>query len=178
MVPGISDLSNIYDDYLNQIILSVGTLRKQVSEDQIQALVQDLHEYPNVVVMGHMQSANTAMTFQQNLFCAGKWSDSLIRPSEQIDYFYSPSYGTEKTLILIFSVTGVFFKNYFPNGEQLPPPGKAKLYMLTCNPDFRAPDGIHAVLNTCTGKNIEGANLSLELLSNIICFQYHALSHI
>lgn len=71
-VPNIKNHADVYNDYLNQVVFNIEILKSQVPSAQIQALVRDLQDYSDVMIMGHMQSANTAMTFQQNLFCAGE----------------------------------------------------------------------------------------------------------
>ncbi|WP_158098234.1 hypothetical protein [Faecalibacterium sp. An192] len=44
--------------------------------------------------------------------------------------------------------------------------------MLTCNPDYRPEPYVTMTLNTGTGHYLDGANLSLDLLGNLICQQY------
>ena len=122
--------------------------------------------------MGHMQAACNAITFQENLFCAGKMIDCYARPAEQVEFFTSPDFGAQPQLILVFSVSGVFFSKYFPPDFKLHLPEDVELYMLTCSPDYKPEPFVTQTLNTRTGPHLDGANLSLDLLGNLICQQF------
>ena len=172
LLPFLHGQKDIYEPYLGRVEEQIRQLRQHISAEQIRQIVQKIRQYDHVVVMGHMQSACNAIAFQQNLFCAGKMIDSYIRPAEQIGFFTAPDFGAQPQLILVFSVSGVFFSKYFPSDFQLHLPKGVELVMLTCNPDYRPEKFVTMTLNTGTGHYLEGANLSLDLLGNVICQQY------
>ena len=113
LLPFLHGQMDIYEPYLARVEQQISQLRQHISAEQIHLMVQKIRQYDKVVVMGHMQAACNAISFQQSLFCAGKMIDSYIRPAKQVEFFMAPDFGAQPQLILVFSVSGVFSANIF-----------------------------------------------------------------
>lgn len=145
----------------------IDSLEKNVNEVELMELARAIAEFQQVYIMGHLQSGGTAFNMQYNLFEVRKMTEAFSDISHQKEVFRQLS-GRE--LIIIFSVSGKFFQDYFEQGVPDVPNG-VKIYMITSNQEIPDMKGVK-VIRCDTSGDIAACNLSLEIIANIIVLKY------
>lgn len=163
------DQSDWVNSYLNALKKNFKKLHTAGLQKQIEMLVQDIHEYHQVYLLGNMQSGNTASNLHYNLHVVKKNISAITGLKEQRQVLESEHSGR---LIVIFSVSGEYFYALFPNGEVPRQASGSKLWLITTSPEIRKVKGIDVILNCGTGTDLAGSNICLEIVSNLIAYRY------
>lgn len=154
--------------YLNSCRTYMDALENNIKELELIRLVHSIAKSPKVYFMGHSQAGSTAFNLQYNLYEAKKMTTAVNDLREQKDIFNNL---TGRELIVVFSVSGRFFQDYFNDNVISNCPADTKIYMITSNPEIDLIEGM-TVINTRTTTDIAGGNISLEMLANIIFLKY------
>lgn len=133
-------------------------------------MINDLKGERNVTLMGHMQSGNTAMNMQHNLFVTDKILSVLTRSTSQVEYFRT---ATSNDIPVIFSVSGDFLEDLFYGTPQFSPRKKPKIYLITANPDIGKKTYADIIYNCKSGYILSGGNASLDVMQQIITLSYY-----
>ena len=160
-------------NYISQYIENLLFLQNTMDDLKLNALINDIKNFQNIVVMGNMQSGNTALSLQNNLFITGKVIQALTNPSEQLSYFQTCS---KDDLVIIFSVSGNFLDNLFVNHLDFDFVNKPKIYLITCNPNIKTKKFIDVLYNCKNGFGLSAGNSSLDFIEKMITISYYHLT--
>lgn len=163
------DETNWMDQYINGVRDNLELLQTPELQAKIEALVQDIKRFPNVYLMGNMQSGNTASNLRYNLHVVKKNIHSVNSLKEQTHIL---QHGKQDSLIVIFSVSGEYFRALFSGGVIPKQPARTKIWLVTTNPAVNRMEGVDEILNCKTGSDLAGANICLEMAANLIAFGY------
>lgn len=155
--------------YLNIVEQNLSKLRTPDFLEQLELLVKDIHDYPFVSLMGNMQSGSTASNLYYNLHVCKKNISAATGLKEQTRVFEETR---RDRLIVIFSVSGEYFRALFPVGEVPKQALGSKVWMVTTNPAIRRIDSVDAFLNCGTGSDLASSNICLELVAELIAGCY------
>lgn len=161
--------SDLIGDYLASVQNHLAMLHTPEIQNQIIALADDIKQYRQVYLLGNMQSGKTASSLHYNLHVLKKDIIALTSLKEQVEILKSCQRGT---LIVIFSVSGEYFRALFPGGEIPLHPADSKIWMVTTNPALKYMDGVDSILNCRTGSDLAGSNICLEMTANLIALSY------
>lgn len=168
-LPKRGDRSQWMEGYFSEIGKKLALLQAEEVQKGIESLVQDIHDYQQVYLVGNMQSGSTASNLHYNLHVAKKnlFAVSGLKEQKQVLEKRSPD-----KLLVIFSVSGEYFRALFPSGEIPKQAPGSKTWMVTTNPAIHKMEGVDAVLNCKTGSNLAGSNICLEMAANLIAYCY------
>lgn len=155
--------------YLDRVEQNLEKLHSPAFLDQLELLVKDIHDYPRVALMGNMQSGSTASNLQYNLHVPKRNIVAVTGLKEQTQMLEK---GHKRCLLIIFSVSGEYFRALFPGGEIPKQAPDSKVWMVTTNPAIRHTEGVDAVLNCGTGSDLAGSNICLEMAAELIAGCY------
>lgn len=164
--------SNWMAGYMDSIRRNLDLMQNPMIREKIERLSHDIYSYRKVFLLGNMQSGKTASNLHYNLHVVKKNIYAVSSLKEQIQVFDVCRQGT---LIVIFSVSGEYFRALFPGGEIPKHPAGSKIWLVTTNPAVRKMDGIDEILNCETGSDIAGSNICLEIAANLIATCYWKL---
>lgn len=155
--------------FLNDTIVKLTILRDCLEDGKIDELVRDLKSGRPVTAMGHMQSGNTALNMQHNLFVADKIIMALTKSTAQVEYFHK---ATADDVAVIFSVSGDFMENLFYGAPHFAPHAKPKIYLFTANTNLGKKPYADVIYNCRSGYELSGGNASLDVMQQLITLSY------
>ena len=129
----INNSSTVYDDFMRELTVSLDSFKMKYDQKVLDQLIEDLHTYKNIVMMGHQQSFAMALTLQNDLgsaFC--KYAHVCGEPAMQAKYFEK---ATSDDLFVVFSATGKFFNNTLIKQKLHRKENEPRIYLITINPD-------------------------------------------
>lgn len=155
--------------YMDRVGQNLSKLKSPAFLKQLELLVRDIHDYPQVSLMGNMQSGSTASNLHYNLHVLKKNITAVTGLKEQTRLLQE---GQKNCLTVIFSVSGEYFRALFPAGEPPQRASSSKIWMVTTNPAIRRIQGVDAILNCATGNDLASSNICLELAAELIAGCY------
>lgn len=162
--------SEMRRSFLNDTIVKLTMLRDCMEDTKIEELVCDLKSGRPITSMGHMQSGNTALNMQHNLFAADKIITALTKSPAQVDYFHT---ATEDDVAIIFSVSGDFMENLFYGTPHFNMQNKPKIYLFTANTNLEKKSYADIIYNCKSGFELSGGNASLDVIQQLITLSYY-----
>lgn len=169
-MPFCGDILKMRRDFIDDMIAKLTIMRECMEDSKIDALVNDLKSGKTVTAMGHLQSGNTAMNMQYNLFVANKIIKVLTKSTLQTEYFRTAN---ETDVAVIFSVSGDFMENLFYDVPKWNPGKKPKIYLFTANLNLSPKPYADVIYNCKTGFLLSGGNASLEIMQQLITLSYY-----
>ena len=115
-------------DYFHAVMENLRMTEESVDIAKLYMLARDIRAYEHVALFGPMKASSAAMSLQADLAALGKTTVSKIRLSRQWEYM---STAGKDTLIVIFSMTGVYFDYNVPAGYRQDPDNCPKVYFIT-----------------------------------------------
>lgn len=169
------DAASLRIYYLDELIRNMEKIRNSMGNPFFDELTSDLLSGKHVVAMGHMQSGDTALKLQHQLFGVGKVIQVLTQNSEQKTYFEN---GGKEDILVIFSVTGNFFRNLFGRDSYSLHAQRPKTYFITTNSSTFAKAYVDRIYNCRTGQRLPDGNICLDVVADLIFISYwYAKSH-
>lgn len=163
--------SDIRTCFLDDTIKKIAAIRDTLENEKIDELTDDLLSGRSITAMGRMQSGNTALNLQHNLFeTSGKIIQSLTRIPSIIEYFHTAS---SDDIAIIFSVSGDFLDDIFYGTPYFIPKKKPKIYLITANPDIDNKSYVDVIYNCKSGYTLSGGNASLDIIQQLITLSYY-----
>lgn len=156
--------------FLNDMIVKLTMLRDCMEDAKIEELVRDLKSGRPITAMGHMQSGNTAMNMQHNLFAADKIIMALTKSTAQVDYFRNAS---PDDIAVIFSVSGDFMEHLFYGAPRFQAQARPKIYLFTANTNMDRKPYADIVYNCKSGYELSGGNASLDVMQQLVTLSYY-----
>lgn len=154
--------------YLERCKRHIDELEKNINEIELNELVRIIAKSPKVYLMGHLQSGSVALNLQYNLFTSKKTTYTYTELNQQKEIL-SGLKGRE--CVIIFSVTGNFFKDYFEDSVLNGFPKNTNIFMITASAEKIGIPGVTQI-NCGTAIDMAASNLSLELVANIIAIKF------
>lgn len=169
----IEDNSNVVttwmETYLKKIEHNINILKNPLFLSQVEELVDDLHDFSQVILMGNMQSGNTAANLHNNLHIPKNNILAITGLNGQIKALNERKPGR---LFVIFSTSGEYYQALFEPNEIPVQSNESKVWMVTTNPALRKVEGVNALLNCKTGSDIASSNICMELVAELIAGCY------
>lgn len=160
---------NWMEAYLNKIEKNISILKSSSFLKQVEELVEDIHDYNQVILMGNMQSGNTASNLHNNLHIPKNNILAITGLKGQISALNELK---PNRLFIIFSVSGEYYSALFPAGEIPIQRSDSKVWMITTNPALRRVEGVDVILNCKTGSDVASSNICMELAAELIAGCY------
>lgn len=155
--------------YLDSIRNNLDVLSSQEINQKIELLVEDIHQYKKVYLLGNMQCGCTAANLQYNLRLVKKdiFAVGWLTGQREILENLKPG-----TLVVIFSSTGGFLKTIYPGNKEVEKQAGTKIWMITTNQKLLPGELVDETINTKTGEDLAGSNICLELIGELIALTY------
>lgn len=161
-------LDDIESNYIEGVYNNLRILKNLVLKYELDELVEDIYNYTQVTLMGHMQSSNPAFNLQYDLAQLGKYVECCDNIRNQREIIKD---STSDDLIIVFSSSGNFFKNLMAK-ESLLQSCKAKIYMISATPTSLKPDYIYQTFNISKDYNYYSSVINMIVFANIICLKF------
>lgn len=159
--------SDYIDDYLECIEDKISVFKESLDKEILHALVDDIHTYNKVNLMGHMQSANITFTLQQDLRPLNKFVECFHEMTQQKEALL---HANSDTLIIVFSATGSFFNSTLKR-ERFMQHNQSKIYMITTSL-VRKPAYIDTVIQLDQDYNYATSTVLMQIYANLIAIGY------
>lgn len=169
-IPGYTIFPEESDaEFIQDVYRQTHKMLRSVPSKSMERLAKALCDYDNVVLMGHMNSGDTALSLQHDLLTLGKVVQVIFRPADQQQFFEDVN---TPTLVIIFSARGGFFQNLYSVNRVPKLPAGCMLCMITADcPNLQLP-GVNLRIDCGTGMKLSGSNLSMILLSKLLTLHY------
>lgn len=148
------------DLYFEQLRTLEKNIQKNIDNDTIYRLCEDIDYFKNVYLLGMMQSSHVAMSFQHDLYALRRIVECKMLIQDQKRCLTN---STEEDLIIIFSNTGLFFDRMGIDMQTI----KGKVYILTEKNKGHLIDKVHLIDLNLSHHYINDA-LSLKILASYI----------
>ena len=117
-------------NYFNRSKEMIDYLNQSIDTNILEELVKDIHDYKNVILMGHVQSSFPAVSLQYYLTILHKFIYSSQDPNEQRQMLETLD---EQNLIIIFSAGGKFFERVLDRINVMNRKNVPKIYLITAS---------------------------------------------
>ncbi len=155
--------------YLNKLEGNLSLLKTPSFLKQVEDLVKDIHDYHEVILMGNMQSGNSASILHNNLHIPKNNISAVTGLKGQIRVLNEKKPGR---LFVIFSTSGEYYRALFSAGEIPIQSNESRVWMITTNPALRRTEGVDVILNCKTGNDIASSNICMEITAELIAGCY------
>ena len=118
-------------------------LESVVVQKEVQSLIQDLYEYENIAIFGHLQSGDIAFQLRHDMSRLGKLVYSTTSLTQQEEYIINAD---NQNLIIIFSATGRYFTRFINPGKLSDKKKKPRIYMITTAQIEEIPDFVSQII--------------------------------
>lgn len=165
------ELKSQKEDFVTSYVSDVESkmpLLTNLDRQVLMQIVKDIKSYKNVVLMGHMQSANIAYTLQQDLSAFGKIVYCIEDFSEQRRLLVSKD---TDTLIIAFSTSGRIFKRVLPRGLFEKRLNQPKIYLISTTATSKN-EYAHVHINLDTEYSYISSNVLMLMYANLIALGY------
>ena len=156
-------------EYIDDVANNLENFRGDALQNQIETLVKDIATFEHVYMLGNLHSGRTASNVKTDLYKYKKSIEAITDYRGQVETLAIP---TKNSLYIVFSVSGDYFKVLFSENSMHEHCKESKVWLVTTNPDIAEISGVDEILNTATGSNLSGANISLDLVGNLISLGY------
>lgn len=154
--------------FIDAGIANLTQLKNALIQEDIQAIVRDIHDFPQVAAMGLMQSGNIAFSLQHDLFACKRFIDCTQSIVLQREYLQQ---ATAETLLLVFSARGRFFDSVM-RGIVFDPDNTPRIYLITtqteCSPDF-----VHKTISLAPHADFTNSVLLSQTYASLISLNYY-----
>lgn len=154
-------------NYLGSTKAIIEHLERHLDVQVLEGLVQDIHMYKRVVLMGHVQSSFPAFSLQHYLTILHKFVYSTQDLNEQKEMLAGLD---ERNLIIIFSAGGRFLERVLDRMSVMMRKHAPRIYLITASKTEQLP---------FVYKHIElmetydyASSVALEMYSNLISLTY------
>ena len=117
-------------EFLEVLQVKLANLTNTLDRDVLKQLVQDIHQYEHVYLLGNQQSMSIASYLQTNLLSYNKLTNCLSNYEDQKELLLR---GKKDNLVIVFSATGAFFDRVLRNIKLLERTDGPTIYLITNN---------------------------------------------
>lgn len=158
---------NFIQSYFECTKENIDYLEKHLDIEVLEQLVQDIHDYQRVVLMGHVQSSFPAFSLQHYLTILHKFvysTQDLNEQKEMLEKF------DDRNLIIIFSAGGKFLERVLDRTSVMNRRNTPKIYIITANKTKHFPF-VYKYIELWETFNY-ASSVGLEIYSNLIWLMY------
>ncbi|MDH2882610.1 MULTISPECIES: MurR/RpiR family transcriptional regulator [Bacillus cereus group] len=157
--------------YIDSVIQNINNFKQFIDMSILEKLVQDIHKYENVVTFGAMHMETVALLLQNNFFRCKKIIDTRLDPRKQVEFIQECG---EDSLIIIFSISGNYVREYLSNIIPSIEKKRPKIYVVTINSEVKKLNYVdEVILLPDDSNNFSSHPIDSILLVNIITLIYH-----
>lgn len=160
---------NWISEYIYDVEKNLDVFRDSTFQAQIEALIKDIEAFEHVYMLGNLHSGRTASNIQTDLYKYKESIEAITDYRGQVDALANPN---KNSLYVVFSVSGEYFKILLSENSMHEHSKESKVWLVTTNPQISQVVGVDEILNTATGSALSGANISLDLVGNLISLGY------
>lgn len=165
-----SNDENMLQSYIDDLFKNLYSRIKNLDYELINLLVDDIHNYSNVIIGGSAQSNDNAINLQYNLYNCGKLTYIKNKLTDQKELILNSD---SNTLVIIFSISGMYLERISLNKHNMNVLNKPKIYLITCNNDI-SNSLIDKYIRIKKSSNFIINNLLLEIISSLITITFYS----
>ncbi len=151
-----------------QAIKSLESAVNSLDYHVIEELVEDIAQYEDVAIFGHLKAETVAMNLQNDLLSLGKVTTTKVSFHQQMEYIKNAE---KEQLIIIFSYTGIYFDYGFPKALLLKK-RNFKIYFITSRKDAKKEEIYDRVIYFESLQDYASHPYQIQLIASIIAQNY------
>lgn len=155
----------LVSDYLTSVNNQINSL----SDIELDSLIEDIHSYEHIYVMGHMQSSLPAYNLQYDLAQLGKYIRCIDDVVTQKEILLNTNFND---LIIIFSSSGNFIQHTFIRELEMKS-CLAKIYMITLTDIQKKSSYIYKYISYPKLAHTHTSVMTMIAITNIVVLQYY-----
>ncbi len=165
-----------YSEYIDVIISDLELAKTSIDMDCIKELAEDLIKYNKVAAFGLLYSESAAVDFQGKLAYNGKYIITYMNDVKQDEFIKNAD---EDTLIVIFSNSGNYIKQYQLTGEKIDKnifrQTKAKIVVITSNDKIKDNPYVDLCITFKNSSSVQTHAIIFQVITDFIVLEYGKL---
>lgn len=168
--------SHSYSKYIDVLISDLEIAKTSIDRGSIKKLAQDLVRYDKVAAFGLLYSESAAVDFQTKLAYNGKYIITYMNDVKQDEFIKNAD---EDTLIVIFSNSGGYIKQYQLTGEKIDKnifkQTKAKIVVITSNDKMKENPYVDLCVTFRNTSSVQTHAILFQVITDCIALEFRKL---